>query len=277
MSKIYESGYGSMLNDFDLISHDFPTDIKIYPIADVHLGAVELAEKEWQDFLKKVENENAYLILDGDLLNNNIRGCKFANPFDEAIRPRDAKKRMVKYLEPLRDRILCIVSGNHERRTFRDDDQDLTYDICSKLDIEELYRENIAYMRIGVGKKSDSRRKPNTIRNSYTFAVTHGSGGGIYTGASVNRNERFGNVIDGLDCLVVGHSHKGFVTKPSKIIIDAGHGVVKMGHYTVVSCVSWLNYGGYAARKMLLPAQVCDPQMIHLSDYSHGKRITTTW
>lgn len=266
-----------MLNDLDLISHDFKEDITIYPIADVHLGAMEHAEKEWQDFLKKVEEKNAYLILDGDLLNNGLRSCRFVNPFDEAIRPRDAKRRMVKYLEPVRDRILCVVSGNHERRTFRDDDQDLTYDICSKLDIEDLYRENIAYMRVSVGQQKDKVKNTRGRPNIYTFAVTHGTGGGIYTGAAVNRNERFGNVIDGLDCLIVGHVHKGFVTKPSKIIIDPRNGLVKMSHYTVLSCVSWLNYGGYAARGMLLPAQVCDPQSIKLSGWRDHKQLTTTW
>ena len=46
-----------MLNDFDLISHDFQKDITIYPIADVHLGAMEHAEKEWQELLKKVKEE----------------------------------------------------------------------------------------------------------------------------------------------------------------------------------------------------------------------------
>lgn len=266
-----------MLNDLDLISHNFEDDITIYPIADVHLGAMEHAEVEWQEFLKKVEEENAYLILDGDLLNNGLRSCRFVNPFDEAIRPRDAKRRMVKYLEPVRDRILCVVSGNHERRTFRDDDQDLTYDICSKLDIEDLYRENIAYMRISVGQQKDKRKNSRGRSNIYTFAVTHGTGGGIYTGAAVNRNERFGNVIDGLDCLIVGHVHKGFVTKPSKIIIDSRNGIVKMSHYTVLSCVSWLNYGGYAARGMLLPAQVCDPQSIRLSGKREQKQLITTW
>lgn len=266
-----------MLNDLDLISHDFKEDITIYPIADVHLGAMEHAEKEWQDFLKRVEEENAYLILDGDLLNNGLRSCKFVNPFDEAIRPRDAKHRMVKYLESLRDRILCVVSGNHERRTFRDDDQDITYDICTKLDIEELYRENIAYMRIGVGAKNDNKKGVKIRANSYTFAVTHGAGGGIYTGAAVNRDERFGNVIDGLDCLVVGHVHKGFISKPAKIIIDPRNGQVKMSHYTVISAVSWLNYGGYAARGMLLPAQACNPQKIHLSGMRDKKSLTTSW
>lgn len=263
-----------MLNDLDMISWDFDGSIKIYPISDVHLGAMEHAEPEWQEFLKKIEDDDAYLILAGDLLNNGIRSCKFVNPFDEAIRPRDAKRRMVEYLKPVKDRILCVVSGNHERRTFKDDDQDITYDICAKLDIEHLYRENVGYMRIGCGKRK--AKKLEIINSVYSFAVTHGTGGGIYTGASVNRDERFGNVIDGLDCLITGHVHKGFVTKPSKIILDTRAKTVRMSHYTVISCVSWLNYGGYAARGMLLPAQVCDPQVIHLSG-GRTKKLTTTW
>ena len=262
-----------MLNDFDIITHSFPDDITIYPVADVHLGALEHCEAEWQSFLSKVKTDNSYLILAGDLLNNGVRSAGFANPFDEVMRPRDAKRRMAEYLEPIKDRILCVVTGNHERRTYRDDDQDLTYDICSKLDIEHLYRENIAFMCVSVGVRPKEQRPTNT----YTFAVTHGSGGGIYTGAAVNRNERFGNVIDGLDCFVAGHVHKGFVSKPSKIVIDGRNKQVCMKHYVVVSCVSWLNFGGYAAQKMLLPAQVCDPQRLKLVANKNNKRIITTW
>ena len=66
-----------MLHDLDLISHSFPGDIDIFPISDVHLGAMEHAETEWQSFIKSVEKSNAYLILAGDLLNNGVRTSKF--------------------------------------------------------------------------------------------------------------------------------------------------------------------------------------------------------
>lgn len=262
-----------MLHDFDLIRHSFPNDIDIYPISDVHLGAVEHAEPEWQNFLKRVENDNAYVILAGDLLNNSTRGTKFANPFDEVFRPREAKRRMVEYLEPIKDRILCVVSGNHEQRTIRDSDQDMTYDICAKLNVEHLYRENIAFMLVSCGR----RNTENKALSTFSFCVTHGSGGGIYTGAAVNRSERFGNVVEGVDCIVTGHVHKGFVSKPAKIVLDARNGVVSMKHYVVISCVSWLNYGGYAARAMMLPAQICDPQRLRLVSSRDSKKIITTW
>jgi predicted phosphodiesterase len=262
-----------MLQDFEMIKHSFNEAIVIFPISDVHYGALEHMNKEWLDFCKMVEQTpNAYVILGGDLVNNSVRTCGFINPYDEVVRPREQKKRMVEYLAPIKDKILCAVSGNHEARSVKDDDIDITYDIMAKLDIEDLYRPNMGFMKVSLGH----RKHDNTPIQSYTFAVTHGAGGGIYTGATVNRNERFGNVIEGLDCLIVGHTHKGTVSKPSKIVIDRKNDKVSMGYYTVVSMVSWLNYGGYAMRKMLLPAHVADPQKLKLHMSQH-KRIEVIW
>lgn len=265
-----------MLKDFEMVTHHFEQPITIFPISDVHFGALEHLNKEWLAFCKMVEQTpNAYIILGGDLVNNNVRTCGFINPYDELVRPREQKHRMVEMLKPLAEsgRILCAVSGNHEARSLKDDDIDITYDIMAKLDIEDLYRPSMAFMKVSLG----NRKNDNTPVQSYTFAVTHGAGGGIYTGATVNRNERFGNVIEGLDCLIVGHTHKGTVTKPSKIVIDRKNDKVTMSHYTVISMTSWLNYGGYAMQKMLLPAHVADPQKIKLTMNHHNKRIEVSW
>lgn len=263
-----------MLKDFEMVKHSFNEPIVIFPISDVHFGALEHMNKQWMEFCKLVDQTpNAHIILGGDLVNNNVRTCGFINPYDELVRPREQKKRMVEFLEPIKDRILCAVSGNHEARSMRDDDIDITYDIMAKLDIEDLYRPSMAFMKVSLGH----RKHDDTPIQSYTFAVTHGAGGGIYTGATVNRNERFGNVIEGLDCLIVGHTHKGTVSKPSKIVIDRKNNTVTMCHYTVISMVSWLNYGGYAMQKMLLPAHVADPQKLKLHMNQNNKRIEVIW
>ena len=262
-----------MLGDFDLIVHTFPNEITVYPIADVHLGAIEHAEREWQAFLTRVKEENAYLIIAGDMLNNSTRGVKFANPFDEAMRPREAKKLMVEYLTPLRERILIYLDGNHEQRSARESDVSIGYDVCSKLDIEHLYRENVGFMTVGVG----TRRTVKNPQAVYSFMVQHGSGGGIYSGATINRNERTLSYAEGVDCFVAGHTHKGMISKPSKIVVDVSRKKVFMRHQLVVSCVSWLNYGGYAARSQLLPAAIADPQKLRLVANKDAKRIITTW
>ena len=87
-------------------------------------------EQEWIAFCRQIaSDQNAYIILGGDLMNNATRSS-VSNVFEERIRPRDQKKQLVTLLEPVRDRILCMVSGNHERRSGKDADDDPTYDIA---------------------------------------------------------------------------------------------------------------------------------------------------
>lgn len=249
-----------MLSDFELIKWHFPEkrDITIIPISDVHLGASEHMEKEWTEFCEMVlKTPNVYITLGGDLINNATRSS-VSNVFDDVLRPREQKKLMAKMLEPLRERIICSVTGNHERRSTKDVDDDPTYDIMCKLDLEHLYRENMAFVKIAMGEQEGNGAQNPT----YTLVVTHGSGGGIYTGGAVNRNERFGYVVDGMDCLIVGHTHKPFVTQPSKIKIDPFNNKVSIKPFKVVCSTSWLQYGGYAMKSMLLPS-------------SHAKQIIT--
>lgn len=76
------------------------------------------------------------------------------------------------------------------------------------------------------------------------------------TGAGVNRAEKFGN-ISGSDALLLGHTHKPYTTQPGQIVIDPHNNVVSVRPYKVISATSWLRYGDYAARKMLMPSTHC--------------------
>ena len=240
-----------MISDFTIITRHFPenNDLVIFPIGDLHLGAAEHIESAWREFRTNIlEQPNAYIVLVGDLLNNATKNS-LSNVYDEVLRPREAKKQMVEMLNPLRDRILCAVSGNHERRSSRDVDDDIVYDILCKLDLEDVYRENMAFLKIQIGNvKGDGKTNP-----TYVLTVTHGAGGGVLTGGVVNRAERFAYAIDGTDALILGHSHKPFTTQPGKLKIDPFNNVVSIKPFKVVCATSWLSYGGYAAQKMLLP------------------------
>lgn len=259
-----------MVSDFTLITKHFPEnkDIVLYPIADVHLGAAEHMESAWREFRTAIQNEeNSYIILCGDLVNNSTRNS-VSNVFDEVMRPREQKRLMTEMLMPLRDKILCAVPGNHEGRSGRDADDDPMYDICAKLDLEDIYRENMAFLKIQIGKlDANGTRNP-----TYTFAVTHGAGGGILTGGAVNRAERFGMAIDGIDGIITGHVHKPFVSHPGKIKVDTNNNRVSIKPFHVVTCTSWLEWGGYAARKNLLPTSHI-PQKILLSGKSKDIKI----
>ena len=262
-----------MLKDFDMIQHKFAenNDIHIIPISDVHLGAAEHMKDKWEQFCKSVlEMPNTYITLGGDLINNATRNS-VSDIFKETMFPSTQKRMMAEMLKPLarNGRILCAVSGNHERRSQKDCDDEPMFDIMCKLDLEHLYRENMAFVKVQIGKSSGAG-----LRNpTYVLVVTHGAGGGMATGGAVNRNERFGYVVDGADCLIVGHTHKPFVTQPSKIKIDTHNNKISFKPFKVVSSTAWLDFGGYAAQKMLLPSSHA-PQIITLCGKSKEIKVT---
>lgn len=250
-----------MLSDFTFVTHSFPKmpGITIYPIGDVHLGAAEHMEREWNDFCAAVSKEdNSYIILGGDLVDNATRNSIGNGVFTNTMRPREAKKRMTEMLMPLRDKILCAVSGNHERRSGKDADDDPMYDIMCKLDLEDVYRENMVFLRLRFGNnRTDGAKNP-----TYILCVTHGASNGALIGSAVNRASRFGTSIDGIDGLIVGHTHKPFDVPDCKIKVDSNTNTISFKPFIMVSVTSWLGYTGYAAQKMLSPVAYVPQKII---------------
>lgn len=257
-----------IVSDFDMITHRFEgnDNLTIIPVSDVHLGAREHLRKEWDAFVGSVmDKPNVYLMLGGDMLNNGTK-TSVSNVYEEVMRPSEAKRQMVTALEPLRERILCAVPGNHERRN-KDVDNDPMYDIMCKLDLEHLFRENMAFVRIGIGDK-----KANGLRNpTYMFCVAHGHGSSIYTTAAASKAERFGMAIDGIDCLVVGHTHKPQNAPVGKIKVDPFNNKVSVVPWRLVVSTSWLGYAGYAGQKLLTPTVFCPQEIILCGDHKELK------
>lgn len=271
-----------MRSDFDLIVHRLPEckEARLYCIGDLHVGAIEANLKGWETFVQTIlQEKHAYVCLLGDLMNNATRSS-VSNVFEETMRPRDQKRYLANALAPLSERILCAVSGNHEQRSGKDADNDPMLDIMAKLDLEDLYRPNVAFVKLAFGSRLKMRGGIEAPLQTYVLCVTHGTGGGIYTGAAVNRNERFGMVLEGVDILAVGHTHKGMISKPSKIVVDIRSNTVQQKSMTVISACSWLSYGGYAMRKMLLPTAAQDPeqpQVLLLGGLRDKRYIKTVW
>ena len=263
-----------MLPDFEMVVHQIKTEepVTIFPIFDVHLGSQECMEQEFQAFIETVKNTpNTFVILGGDLLDNGLKNS-LTNVYRAVYAPSTQKKLMANLLEPIRDRILCCVDGNHERRSVRDSDCSPCRDIMAKLDLEHLHRENMAFLKVqigkGIGENVNSKYRP-----VYTFCVTHGAGGGALPGGVINRAERAAYSIEGIDALIVGHSHKPMLSQPGKIIVDSNHNNVRVEPFKVISATSWLRYGDYAAQKMLLPSSHA-LQKIVLSAYKKEMVVT---
>ena len=262
-----------MLPDFKIISHIFEDrpDIEIWPVFDLHCGAAEHEEERWDSFRRMIlAKDNAYILLGGDLINNATKSG-VSDIFLEKYPPSTQVKIVTEMLRPFaeKQRIICSLGGNHERRSEKDANYSPGYDIMCKLDCEHLYRESMAFIRIKMGVDGGAgQRNP-----CYIIAAAHGAAGGAKVGGVANRAVDFASNLDGADIVVVGHSHKPFVTPPAKIVIDPQHGMASIRPYYVINATAWMGYGGYAAQKMLPPASIA-PQVIRL--YGKKKKIEVT-
>lgn len=244
-----------MKNDFDMITYSFKDEIKIMAIADLHYGSKYFDSRKWKDTKEKIATtDDLYIFIVGDMIDNQTRNSH--EPFDNTARPMEQKLWLVKELADISHKILAIVPGNHEnKKDNKSSDDNILFDVAYKLGIEDRYRDNMAFVKIQLGERNEHGRQ------SYTFGLTHGVGGGNLTGTSVNRNERFGMVFDGLDCLITAHSHKPVLSKPSKIVIDTKNNVISEKPFWQIIATSFLNYGGYALRGQLNPASFMEQEI----------------
>lgn len=260
-----------------IFTHAPDQDVVIRPLFDAHIGARECDLKGLQAFVQDVlANEGHYVVIGGDMIDNGTKSS-VTNTYEQVYRPRDQKRIAAELLEPLAKagRVLCGTSGNHEARGVKEVDDDALYDIFAKLDIEHLFRENVCFLFVrSEPSDGDPRRIAGRRRPFYALAVMHGAGGGMYIGSGANRLERYGAIIDGLDGIIIGHTHKPMQFPVAKIKIDCWNNTITQKHFAAMTAPSWLDYGGYPIRKMLPPVSRADARMILSGHYKKIKIVS---
>lgn len=242
-----------MLDDFLPVIHkmpmsEHPNRMTIVPLSDVHYGSKEFNETLWHTVIKRIQDDpDCFCVLVGDMMDNGLKNSA-TNVYEATCGPREQKEWLINELTPIKDKILGAVGGNHERRTVREVDQDPLYDVLLALGKENLYRPNICFMQL---KLTHLVKGKVMQRVDYSFAITHGAGGGQYIGSSANRVQNFGMAIEGIDCLITGHTHKPVSFPVPKL--ELTNGVVLRKQFYVAVAGSFLNYGGYPVRKLLPP------------------------
>ncbi len=259
-----------LFGDLIPIIHRFPNhqDITLYPIADLHVGSPQFDSKKWDAFRTRLIGEpNSRIVIAGDIMNNAVKSGK-SNVYEEVMRPSQQKQWLVEQLSPIADRILCGCSGNHEQRSRRDVDDNPLFDVFAKLNIEHLYRENGCFLIMRFGDESETlRHKQNGLtRPCYCTYVTHGTSSGMYVGSNMNKTQRFGTAIDGLDAIVTGHCHSPADAPVGKLMVDKRNNKVIEQQFRMIVATSWLQFGGYGLRAMYTPTAFLLHEIVYSSD-----------
>jgi len=253
-----------MINDFQMIVHELAEDLEyvnLYPIGDVHIGSPDFDLEQWNKWKKMVSlDANGYILMVGDMLDNGLKHSK-TDSYSATMRPREQKAWLTEELRPLADRILGACQGNHEARSAKESDDCPLYDVMAKLDLEDYYRESMAFIKINLGFKRSDRQW------SYGVVLGHG--------ASMNKVKQFSYAIDGMDVLVTGHTHDARSHFFNKIVMDTKNNVVRLVGYTHLVVPSFQKMGGYALKAMYLPQDHRKIPVLRLSGTK--KEVSVLW
>ena len=239
-------------------------DIELIPFGDFHLGAEECDEDEIVRTINYVKSKpNVFVILVGDLIENATRNS-VGDVFGQLAIPQNQLNTLVKLLEPIRDRILGINTGNHENRTYKETGLDVTEELAHRLGLNQVYSRDGGYLFLSFGR---NRRRDN-VRHTFRIYFTHGHGGGSSTGASVNNNENMKNIVDA-DIYLSGHTHKPASIQGVYLVGDERSKTIRQVNRLYVTCTSYLKYGGYGQRARYQPTPI-EQEIIGLSIVKKG-------
>ena len=220
--------------------------ITIIPISDVHIGDKCANLKAFKEVLDRIKNEpNTYTILNGDLCNIALKNSK-SDVYSDELTPMEQVLQIIKFLEPIKDKILVMSNGNHEDRITKDTSIDILYLVAKQLRIEQLYCPSWWYLYLTFGNSNKNRPM------LYTISGYHGFGGSTTSGAKINKVKKMSNVVLA-DCYIMSHVHEPINTKGIIFVPDYQHKcVVKKEMYYCVSN-AFVEYEGSYAEKMGLP------------------------
>lgn len=228
---------------------DDTEDIFIFPFCDLHVGDPHSMLTLGRQFVKYIkERPNCYLMFLGDNMNNATKSS-VSNVYREAMNPHEQKKFIIDMLEPVADRFLCFVPGNHELRSAKESDAELVWDLADRLGRPDLFRQNIAFLDLSVGYDAHANSQLH-----YKISGLHGVGGGKMPGSMLNNLINFGYSIEGLDIVICGHSHQPVTAWPGRLSFPARGDRMLQRKTQAIVAAPWQLWGGYAARFMCRPS-----------------------
>jgi len=187
----------------------------IIPIGDIHLGNAGCDTKYLKDLIEWIANkENTFWLGMGDY----IDAINYTDPrFD----PKTVLKKyleqgdidkiiqmqiedLIDLLEPIKDKCLGLLRGNHEEIIRKHYHYDVVYEIVKDLDLDRnLNLYDLANIRLAFKRKVNSKAQPTHI---FDIIAAHGNVGGRTYGYKANRISDLKKYFIA-DIYLLAHSH----------------------------------------------------------------------
>ena len=199
-----------MRNDLELIVKQYPHEwdvLRLYAVGDVHVGAENFDEKAIRKKIDIIANDpHGVVALCGDLGDFGLKNSK-TNVYHATMQPRQQIEYIYNLFLPIKDKIVSAVPGNHEERITREVGTCPLYDLCVRWGMEEVYRENVAILKLLFGSVKGGKQQ-----KCFIIVTTHGS--------TRNKHRKYIGGYDNADVFISGHIHEPSYNMMGRIRID---------------------------------------------------------
>ena len=226
---------------------------ELYPLGDIHIGALNCAEKQFRRLVQDIlHNPRAYWVGGGDMLDAVI--LQDQKRFDPACIPSwmlsgkaasiqkrlmdmvsAQRDRFLSIVEPIKDRCIGLLEGNHEYAILRHHNRNITKELCDGLGVPNL--TDCAFVRMKF-----QRNVPGNSVNPSAFVrmfITHGCGGGRTAGAEPNHLARMA-ADKACEIALRGHSHVQHILPPvTRLTIPTSGVLNEEPETTVLRAANW--------------------------------------
>lgn len=227
-----------MFNDMTVIVKQFPDDwpcCRLYAIGDVHVGSEQFNEKAIKKKIQIIRDDPYGVVsVCGDLGDYGLKNS-VSNVYKQTLTPAQQQEYIYELFEPIKDKIVSLVPGNHENRITKETSICPLYDLSVLWNIQDVYRENVAILKLSFGQQSNHKRQ-----HSFIIVTTHGS--------SIRKHQRHMASYHGADACVSGHSHSPMYYPHGVIKIDANHATATWAAYHEIIVDANLTPGGYSIK-----------------------------
>jgi len=253
-----------MQGDLELIKKAYPEDqdvLRVYAIGDVHVGSPNYDSNAVRKKLRIIQDDPCgVLCLCGDLGNFGLRSS-VSNVYQETMSPKAQIEHIYRLFDPIKDKIVAVVPGNHEERITKEVGTCPLYDLCVRWGIQDVYRENVAIIKLSFGIHHGKQQ------NTFIGIVTHGS--------TRARHKKFIAGFDGIDFAISGHTHTPEYSPHGKIRVNNIKATALHVPYKEIVVDANMTPGGYGLKKeyeILPPPEL---QYLELSTYREPRPART--
>lgn len=213
----------------------------LIPFGDVHLGHPTCNVDKVKKTLKFIEDTDCKVILMGDLLECANKGSVGAGWVEQTMSPQEQLHEWMELLAPIKDKILILLTGNHELRAWKDTGFDPSAVLAKLLDVPYGGYAAMLYVRVG--------------KQGYVIHAQHGSSGARYTHTKLQAAKRTATHT-AADLYLYGHVHSLVADSEDKRYYDKRLKGIRVRKQYFVLTGSFVEYeGSYAQMKNYNPTR----------------------